>query len=66
VETIMKLRLAPASLAHQFHLPLRFGNRWRGHETPLRIVQLILIAWLAIVGAQLIARGVSMAFRALA
>jgi hypothetical protein len=33
---------------------LRFGSRWRGHELPLRIFQLIVLAWLAVMGARLI------------
>lgn len=62
----MKLRLAPAHLAARFHRPLRFGRRWRGHELPLRIIQLVLIAWLGYSGAQLIAHGVARGGRALA
>lgn len=62
----MKFRLAPAHLAEQFHRPLRFGRRWRGHERLLRIIQIILIASLGFTGAQLIAHGVSQGGRALA
>jgi hypothetical protein len=62
----MKLRLAPANLAAQFHRPLRFGRRWRGHELPLRLIQLVLIASLGFTGAQLVAHGVSQGGRALA
>lgn len=62
----MKLRLAPASLAEKFHRPLRFGRRWRGHELLLRIIQLVLIAGIGFMGAQLIAHGVSRGGRALA
>ena len=50
----MKLRLAPSNLATRIHRPLRFGSRWRGHELPLRIFQLIVLAWLAVMGARLI------------
>ena len=62
----MKLRLAPTHLAERFHHPLRFGRRWRGHERILRIIQIILIASLGFMGAQLIAHGVSQGGRALA
>jgi len=62
----MKLQLAPANLAAQFHRPLRFGRRWRGHELPLRLIQLALIASLGFTGAQLIAHGVSQGGRAIA
>jgi len=62
----MKLRLAPAHLAERIHRPLRFGRRWRGHELILRIIQIILIATLGFMGAQMIAHGVSQGGRALA
>jgi hypothetical protein len=38
---------------------LRFGSRWRGHELPLRIVQLLVLVWLGVVGGQLIAKAVT-------
>lgn len=62
----MKLRLAPANLAEQFHRPLRFGRLWRGHELALRVIQLALIATLGFTGAQLIAHGISQGGRAIA
>jgi hypothetical protein len=65
-ETTMKLRLAPAHLAERFHRPLRFGRRWRGHERILRLIQVILIASLGFMGAQMIAHGVSQGGRAIA
>jgi hypothetical protein len=65
-ETIMKLRLAPAGLATQLHRPMRFGRRFRGHELLLRIIQVVLLLWLAVAGAKLIAHGVAVGSRALA
>jgi hypothetical protein len=62
----MKLRLAPVDLATRFHRPLRFGSRWRGHELPLRMLQLAVIVLLAAVGVKLIAVGVSEGGAALA
>ena len=41
------------------HRPLRFGRRLRGHELPLRIVQVLVLVWLGVVGGQLIAKGVT-------
>jgi hypothetical protein len=55
----MKLRLAPSNLATRLHHPLRFGSRWRGHELPLRVFQMILLAWLAVAGARLIGQGIA-------
>ena len=55
----MKRRLVPDHLAMHLHRPLRFGSRMRGHELLLRIGQLILIGWLAVVGAKLIAQVVA-------
>jgi len=55
----MKLRLAPSNLATRIHRPLRFGSRWRGHELPLRILQLVVLAWLAVAGARLIGQGIA-------
>jgi hypothetical protein len=55
----MKLRLAPSNLSTRFHGPLRFGSRWRGHELPLRVFQLILLGWLAVAGARLIGQGIA-------
>jgi hypothetical protein len=62
----MKLRLAPVSLATRFQRPLRFGRRWRGHELPLRIVQLALIVLLAGFGAKLVAQAVAQGSQVLA
>lgn len=62
----MKLRLATTHLSERFHRPLRFGRRWRGHERMLRFIQIILIATLGFMGAQMIAHGVSQGGRALA
>lgn len=61
----MKLRLAPASLATQLHRPLRFGRGFRGHELALRVLQIVVILWLAVAGAKLIAHAVSVGGRAL-
>jgi hypothetical protein len=57
----MKLRLAPSDLATRFHQPLRFGSRWRGHELPLRVCQLVVIVLLAGVGTRLLARAIAQA-----
>ena len=62
----MKRRLAPANLAMHLHRPLRFGPRWRGHELPLRIIQLIVIAWLAFAGVRWIGHALALGTRALA
>jgi hypothetical protein len=60
----MKHRLAPASLAIHLQRPLRFGSALRGYEPLLRIAQLILLFWVAMAGAKLLAqalvRGVGM------
>jgi hypothetical protein len=56
----MKFHPAHSSLAARMHRPMRFGRRWRGHELALRIVQLIVIAFVAVLGAQCIAHGVAM------
>lgn len=56
----MKLKLAPASLATRLHRPMRFGSRWRGHELMLRLCQLAVIAFVALIGARLIAHGVAL------
>jgi hypothetical protein len=61
----MKLRLAPVHLAERFHRPLRFGRRWRGHERMLRLIQIILLASLGFMGAQMLAHGISQGGRAL-
>ncbi|MGJ7918827.1 hypothetical protein ACI48D_25590 [Massilia sp. LXY-6] len=55
----MKLRLAPSNLATRLHRPLRFGSRWRGHELPLRLCQLILLALLAVTVARLVGQGIA-------
>jgi hypothetical protein len=65
-ETIMNVRIASSHLATQIHRPMRFGRRWRGHELALRIVQIVLILWLAVAGAKLLAHGVALASQALA
>lgn len=57
----MKLRLAPSDLATRFHQPLRFGSRWRGHELPLRVCQLVVIVLLAGVGVRLLAHAIAQA-----
>ncbi|MCA1855614.1 hypothetical protein LE190_06695 [Massilia oculi] len=62
----MKLRPTVSHLAGQFHRPLRFGRRWRGHELALRMVQLVLLVLLAGVGAKLIAEGVALAVNTIA
>jgi len=54
----MNIRHAPTHLAARFHRPLRFGSRWRGHELLLRIIQLALILFFAVAGAQWVAKGV--------
>ena len=51
----MKLRLAPAHLAH-FHRPFSLGRAFRGFEPLLRIGQWILLLWLALAGAKLLAQ----------
>lgn len=55
----MKLRLARSNLATRLHRPLRFGSRWRGHELPLRLCQLILFALLAVTVARLVGQGIA-------
>lgn len=62
----MNVRLASAQLATQIHRPLRFGRRWRGHELALRLIQVVLILWLAVAGAKFFAHGVALASQALA
>jgi len=52
----MKFRLAPASLAHHFHRPFSLGSAFRGYEPLLRIGQLILLFWLAMAGAKVLAQ----------
>jgi hypothetical protein len=52
----MKRRLAPANLANHLHRPLRFGSALRGYEPLLRIGQLILLGWIAVNGAKLLAQ----------
>jgi hypothetical protein len=55
----MKLRLAHSNPATRFHFPLRFGSRWRGHELPLRVFQLVVLAWLAVAGSRLIGQAIA-------
>jgi len=62
----MKPRLASFHMAERFHGPMRFGRRWRGHELPLRLVQLAVLVVVAAVGARLIAAAVTMGTRAVA
>ncbi|WP_156116588.1 hypothetical protein [Massilia sp. 9096] len=62
----MNVRLASAQLATQFHRPLRFGRLWRGHELALRAFQVVLILFLAVFGARLIAHGIALASQAIA
>lgn len=52
----MKRLLAPANLANQFHRPFRLGSAFRGHETLLRIGQLVLLFWLAMAGSKALAQ----------
>jgi len=60
----MKLRMASPHLhlhlPASFHRPMRFGRMWRGHELALRLIQIALLVWLGVAGAQFIARGVRM------
>lgn len=56
----MNIRHASSHLATRFHQPMRFGRVWRGHELPLRLIQIALLVFLGVVGAQWIARGVRM------
>ena len=62
----MKLRLASPHLAERFHGPLRFGRRWRGHELPLRLVQLAVLVLIGAIGAKLMADGVALLIGAIA
>ena len=62
----MKLRLASPHLAERFHVPLRFGRRWRGHELPLRLVQLAVLVVIGAIGAKLMADGVALLIGAIA
>jgi hypothetical protein len=62
----MKHRLAPAHLANHLHLPVRFGSALRGYEPLLRIGQLVLLLWLAVSGAKLLAQALMQGFRMLA
>jgi hypothetical protein len=55
----MKRQLPQHNLTVNFHRPLRLGRRWRGHELPLRIVQLLVLVWLGVIGGQLIAKAVT-------
>ena len=55
----MKRQLPQLKPAMHFHGPLRLGRRWRGHELPLRIVQVLLLVWLGVIGGQLIAKAVT-------
>ena len=61
----MKRRLPQLHMPMHFHLPLRFGSRWRGHELPVRIVQLLVLVWLGVEGGKLVARAVTTGGKAL-
>lgn len=52
----MKRPLAPANLAIHLHRPFRFGSALRGHEALLRVGQLVLLLWAAVIGAKLLAQ----------
>lgn len=52
----MKHRLAPIHLALHLERPLRFGSVLRGYEPLLRIAQLVLLFWVALTGAKLLAQ----------
>ena len=54
----MKPRLAPANLANHFHRPFSLGTAFRGYEPLLRLGQLIVLVWLALAGAKLLAQTV--------
>jgi len=54
----MKPRLAPANLANHFQRPFSLGTAFRGYEPLLRIGQLIVLVWLALAGAKLLAQAV--------
>jgi len=62
----MNLRLASSHLAERFHHPMRFGRRWRGHELPLRLIQLAVFVVFAAIAVKLIATGVTLGTRAIA
>jgi hypothetical protein len=55
----MKHELPQLNSGIHSHRTLRFGRRWRGHELPLRIVQLLILVWLGVVGGQMIAQAVT-------
>ena len=54
----MKFRLAPVNPANHLHRPFSLGSAFRGYESLLRIGQLILLFWLALAGAKLLAQTV--------
>ena len=60
----MKLRLGSPHLPSFLHRSTGLGRHLHGHETALRIVQLIVIVVLALVGARLIAEGAMVLVRA--
>lgn len=56
----MNIRHASSHLAARIHQPMRFGRVWRGHELVLRLIQIALLIFFGVVGAQWFARGVRM------
>jgi type III secretory pathway component EscU len=52
----MKFRLAPVNPANHLHRPFSLGSAFRGYEPLLRIGQLILLVWLALAGAKVLAQ----------
>lgn len=61
----MKRHLMPAAVATHLHRPMRFGKRMRGHELMLRMAQLALIVFLAVVGAKFLAQMLSQGIQGL-
>lgn len=59
----MKLRLASPNLSAFLHRPSHLGQRWRGHEGILRVIQLVLMVVVALFCAKLIAGGAVLALR---
>lgn len=57
----MARRLAHLPQAMSIHLPRRFAGHRHALESLLRTCQLILMLWLAFVGAQFAAKGVVLA-----
>jgi hypothetical protein len=54
----MKTRLAPANLANHFHRRFSLGSAFRRFEPLIRIGQLILLVWLALACAKLLAQAI--------